>query len=47
VINRDFEFNEEEAWDWKVNDGEKYNFLSILDKEKESYEDHQEQATPL
>jgi hypothetical protein len=42
VISRDVEFNEERAWDWKVNDGEKYDFISILDEEEEIYEDHQE-----
>jgi len=42
MINRDVEFNEEGAWDWKVNDGEKYDFLLILDEEEEIYEDHQE-----
>jgi hypothetical protein len=29
VISRDVEFHEEGAWDWKVNDGEKYDFLPI------------------
>jgi hypothetical protein len=24
VINKDVEFKEEGAWDWKVNDGEKW-----------------------
>jgi hypothetical protein len=28
VISRDVEFHEG-AWDWKVNDGEKYDFLPI------------------
>ena len=42
VINKDVEFNEEEVWDWKVNDGKKYDFLPILDEEEERYEDHQE-----
>jgi len=40
VINKDVEFNEEGAWDWKVNDVEKYDFLLILDEEEEIYEDH-------
>jgi hypothetical protein len=30
-----------EQWDWKITDGEKYNFLPILDEEKERYENHQ------
>jgi len=48
VINRDVKFNEKKAWDWKVNDDKKYDFLSILDKEEERYEDHQELiVTPL
>jgi len=42
VISRDVEFNEEGAWDWKINDGEKYDFLLILDEKEERYEDHQE-----
>jgi hypothetical protein len=42
MINRDVEFNEEGAWDWKVDDGEKYDFLPILNEEDEIYEDHQE-----
>jgi hypothetical protein len=42
MINRDVEFNEEETWDWKVNDGGKYEFLLILDEDEERYEDHQE-----
>jgi hypothetical protein len=44
VINRDVEFDEEGAC-WKVDDGEKYNFLPILNEKKKSYENHQEQAT--
>ena len=39
VISRDVEFNEKEAQDWKVNDGQKYEFLPVLE---ERYEDHQE-----
>jgi hypothetical protein len=42
VINKDVEFNEEGAWDWKVNDVEKYDFLLILNEKEEIYEDHQE-----
>jgi hypothetical protein len=42
VINKDVEFNEEGAWDWKVNDVEKYDFLLILNEEEEIYENHQE-----
>ena len=44
MINRDVEFNEG-ACDWKVGDGEKYNFLPVLDEGEKSYEDHQKQAT--
>ena len=40
VINTDFEFNKEGTWDWKVNDGEKYDLLLILDEEEKIYEDH-------
>ena len=40
VINRDVKFNEEGAWDWKVDDGWKYNFLPILEEKIERYEDH-------
>ena len=32
VISRDVEFNKELAWDWKINDCEKYDFLLILDE---------------
>ena len=47
MINRDVKFNEEETQDWNVDDGKKYNFLPILDKKEERYEDHQESiATP-
>ena len=42
VINRDIEINKKEAWDWKINDNEKYDFLFVLDKEEKIYEDHQE-----
>lgn len=38
MINRDVEFNEKRAWYWKINDDEKYNFLPILDEEKDRYE---------
>jgi hypothetical protein len=34
VISINIEFNEEKAWDWKVNDGEKYDFLSTLDEKE-------------
>jgi hypothetical protein len=40
VISRDVEFNKEGAWDWEVNDSEKYDFLLILDEEEERYKDH-------
>jgi len=40
IISRDVEFNEKKAWDWKVNDSEKYDFCSILHKDEERYEDH-------
>jgi hypothetical protein len=33
VINKDVEFNEKGDWDWKVDDGEKYDFLPIIDEE--------------
>ena len=46
MISRYDKFDEEGAWDWKIDDGEKYYFLSVLDKGKERYEDHQEQTTP-
>jgi hypothetical protein len=32
MINRDVEFNVEGAWDWKINHGDIYNFLPILDE---------------
>jgi len=32
VISRDVEFNKELAWDWKISDCEKYDFLLILDE---------------
>jgi hypothetical protein len=40
VINRDVKFNEEGAWDWKVSNSEKYDFLLILDEEEEIYKDY-------
>jgi len=40
VINKDVEFDGEKTWDWKVDDDDKYNFLSVLDKGEERYEDH-------
>jgi len=30
--SRDVKFDEEWVWDWKVNDGENYDFLSVLMK---------------
>jgi len=42
VISRDIEFIEEGAWDWKVNNSKKYDFLSILNEDEKRYEDHQE-----
>jgi hypothetical protein len=42
VLSIDVEFNEKGACDFKVNDGEKYDFLPILDEEEEKYKDHQE-----
>ena len=32
VITRDVEFNKELAWDWKISDCEKNDFLLILDE---------------
>ena len=46
MISRYDKFDEDGAWDWKIDDGEKYYFLPVLDKGKERYEDHQEQTTP-
>jgi len=40
LISRDVKFNEEGAWDWKVNNSEKYDFLLILDEEEEIYKDY-------
>jgi len=31
IISKDVEFDEEGAWNWKVNKDEKYDFLSVLD----------------
>jgi len=45
MISRYDKFDEG-AWDWKVDDGEKYYFLLVLDEGNERYEDHQEQTTP-
>jgi hypothetical protein len=42
MISRDVEFNKEGAWDRKVNNGEKFDFLPILDEEEERYKDHPE-----
>jgi hypothetical protein len=32
MISRDVKFNEDEAWDWTVNNGEKYDFLPFLNE---------------
>jgi hypothetical protein len=40
LISRDVKFNEEGAWDWKVNNSEKYDFLLILDEDEEIYKDY-------
>jgi hypothetical protein len=40
VISRDVEFNGEGTWDYKINDGEKYNFLLNFDEEEKKYKDH-------
>ena len=42
IISKDAEFNKERAWDWKVNDSEKYDFLSIIDEDEERQKYHQE-----
>jgi len=35
VITRDVEFVEKREWDWEVDGGGKYDYLPILDEEKE------------
>jgi hypothetical protein len=36
-VSKDVEFDEEEAWNWKVDDCEKYDFLSIFYEKEERY----------
>jgi len=37
VISRDVEIYEKRAWDWKIDDSEKYDFLPVFDEEKEDH----------
>ena len=46
IISRDVEFDEEGAWNWKVNKNDKYDFLVVLDKKKVRYKGHQKLVTP-
>lgn len=46
VINRDVKFDQEGEYDFKVDDGEKYDFLLVLDEENERYKNHQNLVTP-
>ena len=46
MISRNVKFDEERVWDSKVDDGEKYDFLPVLDEEDERYKDHQKLVTP-
>jgi len=46
MISRVVQFDEEGAWNWKVDDGEKYDFLLVLDEKNERYEGYQKLVTP-
>jgi hypothetical protein len=45
MISKDVKFDEEEAWNSKVDDGEKYDFLLVFDVKDEKYEGHQKLVT--
>lgn len=47
MIDMDVKFNKERGWNIKVDNDEKYDFLSILDDDDEGYEHHKELVTPL
>lgn len=46
MISKDVKFNEKGEWDWKVDNGKKYDFLQILDNKKERYNDHKKIVAP-
>jgi hypothetical protein len=45
MISKDVEFDEEGAWNSKVDDCEKYDFLPVFDEKDERYEGHQKLVT--
>jgi len=45
MISKDVEFDKEGAWNSKVDDSEKYDFLPIFDEKDERYEGHQKLVT--
>ena len=45
MISKDAEFDEEGAWNSKVDDCEKYDFLLVFYKKDERYEGHQKLVT--
>jgi hypothetical protein len=45
MISKDVEFDEEGAWNSKVNDSEKYDFLPVFDGKDDRYEGHQKLVT--
>jgi hypothetical protein len=45
MISKDVEFDEEGAWNSKVDDCEKYDFLLVFYKKDERYEGHQKLVT--
>ncbi|GKA41574.1 retrovirus-related pol polyprotein from transposon TNT 1-94, partial [Tanacetum coccineum] len=34
VVSRDVEFDEEESWDWSIEENERYDFLPMIDEEE-------------
>jgi hypothetical protein len=45
MIGKDVEFDEEGAWNSKVNDSERYDFLPVFDGKDDRYEGHQKLVT--
>ena len=45
MIGKDVEFDKEGAWNSKVNDSEKYDFLPVFDGKDDRYEGHQKLVT--
>ncbi|GJW27412.1 retrovirus-related pol polyprotein from transposon TNT 1-94 [Tanacetum coccineum] len=48
VVSRDVEFEEEESWDWSIEENERYDFLPMTDEEEtgESGDEVQQPESP-